>query len=61
LRYAQKIRRFFPVNVEETVNICVNVLGMQKFFEKSKKGVDKKAENLVYLPLPAGERVKMAA
>jgi hypothetical protein len=34
---------------------------MQKFFEKSKKGVDKKAENLVYLPLPAGERVKMAA
>ncbi len=61
MRYAQKIRRFFPVNVEETVNICVNVLGMQKFFEKSKKGVDKKAENLVYLPLPAGERVKMAA
>lgn len=47
--------------MEETVNICVNVLGMQKFFEKSKKGVDKKAENLVYLPLPAGERVKMAA
>ncbi len=54
MRYAQKIRRFFPVNVEETVNICVNAMGMQNFFEKSKKGVDKKAENLVYLLLPAG-------